>query len=43
LRRCGLFHVIYRVYWDRDGNHILSEDFAIHFSDSPWVDTDTGI
>ena len=37
-RRCGLYHVLYRLVWDRDGNVTLSEDHAFHFSNSPdWI------
>ena len=36
MRRTGLYHVVYRIYWDRDGEPVLNEDCAVHFSESIW-------
>ena len=38
VRRCGLYYVLYRLVWDREGNISILEDFAWHFSESPdWI------
>lgn len=37
-RPCGLYHVLYRIYWNRDGSAMLTEDFAWPFYESPsWL------
>jgi hypothetical protein len=35
-RRTGLYHVLYRIVWGRNGESEIMEDHAFHFQDSPW-------